>query len=101
MKFYLQYMEDDSYLLRLHNMDENSIQYLYADFSSCEQYTLTANQKWEQWQEKQMRWQEEGSRESPSLEAKPRQTVFPAADLRNLQDSADYAYYANKYRIFL
>lgn len=36
LKFNLKYMGENAYLMRLHNMDENSVQYFTGSFSDLQ-----------------------------------------------------------------
>lgn len=60
MKYYSEYIGDNKYLLRLHNMNELKVETFVGYFSQLQEYTLTGNQLMSEWKEKQMKWSYEG-----------------------------------------
>eukprot|EP00825_Cyclidium_porcatum_P021455 TRINITY_DN2391_c0_g1_i2.p1 TRINITY_DN2391_c0_g1~~TRINITY_DN2391_c0_g1_i2.p1 ORF type:complete len:323 (-),score=56.55 TRINITY_DN2391_c0_g1_i2:133-1101(-) len=60
MKFYLQYIGNSNYIMRLHNLNIGAYNFTYSNstFSSIVQYTLTGNQVYQNWLNTKMKWYE-------------------------------------------
>lgn len=67
LKFYLRYNSEGSYMMRLHNMNENEgTEFDYS--GKMYELTMTANQLKSDWEKKQMHWNEEEEQESKGEE---------------------------------
>lgn len=68
-KLYLQYLGNNNYLMRLHNLQQSPSSFVYDKtiFDSMIQYTLTGNQMYENWLQTKMKWQETAGSEDALL----------------------------------